>query len=346
MYKTENEILSQYEALELTYNQLLSMEVDIRRFFNSHQSAGITFIGCGSSYSLCKSAEISAKMRMNKKFNSIAAGDLLVNFPSYSEMIKDTLLVVLSRSGSTSEVVLAVKRAKEEMGLKLVSICTREGAELGRIADFSIEIPWAFDESVCQTRTITNFYMASLLFIATVADDRKLTAELKLAVEAGKSYMNTYKDKLKCIAENNLWKKVFVLADSELEGIAEEGALAFNEICRIPSNYYHMLDVRHGPIVLVNDETLVILACSPLESSYQSELVNDLKKRGAFVLTVSGKKAEIWGSDFNVDVQEYENFSVTGIPFIFVPQALSYFKAVALGVNPDEPEGLDPWIRL
>ena len=37
--------------------------------------------------------------------------------------------------------------------------------------------------------------------------------------------------------------------------IASEGALAFKEIARIPSISYHLLDVRHGPMVLIDDKT-------------------------------------------------------------------------------------------
>lgn len=35
-----------------------------------------------------------------------------------------------------------------------------------------------------------------------------------------------------------------------------------------------------------------------------------------------------------------------GIPFIFIPQAVGFFKAVAKGLNPDVPPGLEPMISL
>ena len=46
------------------------------------------------------------------------------------------------------------------------------------------------------------------------------------------------------------WESVVVLADSELDGIASEAAIAFVEIPQVHANYYHVLDVRHGPMVL------------------------------------------------------------------------------------------------
>lgn len=346
MFNTEREIFSQYEALDKTYRYLTEMKTEIRSFAEKNAAAGLTFIGCGSSYSLCKSAAMSAGMRMDVKVNALAAGDLLINFAGMERMVRDTVIVAPSRSGSTSEVVMAVKRAKTEMGLKCISVCTKTDSELSAFADLSIVLPWAFDDSVCQTRTVTNLYFADLMLIALMTGDAELEGELGKAVAAGSGFMEANRETLRQIADGGSWEKVVVLADAELQGIAEEGALAFNEICQLPSNYYHVLDVRHGPMVLVNSKTMVIIACSPVEMKLQKALVKDVKATGAYVVTVSGKGKEEWGSDCNIPIPEYRHFSVSGIPFIFIPQALSYYKALALGVNPDAPTGLEPWIKL
>ncbi len=346
MFKAEIEIFSQYDALGRTYAHMLEMKAEIHSFAKANAAMGLTFIGCGSSYSLCKSAAMSARMRLDGKMNALAAGDLLIHFASMKGIVRDTVIVAPSRSGSSSEVVMAVKKAKSEMGLKCISVCTRKGSELSGLADLSIVLPWAFDDSVCQTRTVTNLYFANLMLIAMLADDMVLVEELGEAVNAGNQFMEANLEVLKKIAENGQWEKIVVLADSELEGIAEEGALAFNEICQLPSNYYHVLDVRHGPMVLIDGHTLVIIACSPVETPLQRDLVRDVKAMGAYVVTVSDKDSHAWGSDCNIKVPEYRNFSVMGVPFIYVPQALSFYKALALGVNPDAPTGLEAWIKL
>jgi glucosamine 6-phosphate synthetase-like amidotransferase/phosphosugar isomerase protein len=35
-----------------------------------------------------------------------------------------------------------------------------------------------------------------------------------------------------------------------------------------------------------------------------------------------------------------------GIPFIILCQMISYKKSLRIGVDPDKPKGLDPWISL
>ena len=345
MYKTEKEIFSQYEAAAKTYDYMESRKNDLMGFIKANKLDSLTFIGCGSSYSLCKSAETSAKMRLGFKVNAIAAGDLMMNFPLYENMLRNSLIIAPSRSGSTSEVVMAVTKAKEAFGLKCISLSAVEASKLSDIADVSLELPWAFDESVCQTRTVTNLYLANLLLIAYLAEDDRLVSELKSVVEAGAAFINKNTETLKKIAARD-WKKVVVLADSELEGIAEEGALAFNEICMLQSNYYHLLDVRHGPMVLINQETLVIAATTPYGGNYQKDLVRDIRAKGAFVLAAITSPEGAVEADSTIELPAGENYGVSGVPFIFIPQALSFFKSLARGTNPDEPQGLDAWIKL
>lgn len=346
MYKTEKEILGQYAALEKTYAYMMEKAPDIKRLLEGVHFASVTFTGSGSSYSLCRSAEWSLKLRIDRCVHSYAAGDLLINFSQYKSLLKDTLIVVPSRSGSTSEVIMAVKQAKKEFGVPCIAICATTDSPLSQIADMTLEIPWAFDESVCQTRTITNFYAAHLMLIGIMTEDTKLLKEIKKAIEQGDAFIQSNLETLRGIGQNDAWDDVVTLGDAELTGIVEEGALAFKEICQLQSNYYHILDVRHGPAVLIRDKTLVILATVKDGKAYQKSLVADLKNQGALLVTVGEAADSSMGADYHFTVPGYENAAVAGIPFILIPQLLSFYKAISRGTNPDLPQGLNPWIKL
>jgi len=341
---TEREIFGQYEALARTHEYFLENAERIQKFFRRLRPRSLAFIGCGSSYCQCRSAELSAKMRLGLPAVSIAGGDLLVNYPHYRKILQGALLVAPSRSGSTSEVVLPVRKLKRKLKSPLICICCREKSELSAIADLPLAIPWAFDRSVCQTRSVTNIYAADLCLVAALAGDRLLLREVGRAIADGEKFMAANKSALRELGAKD-WTHAVVLADSELEGIAGSGALSIKEIAQAPANYYHLLDVRHGPIVLVNEKTLVLMACSPHETGRQKELAADLKKRGAMVVSV-GRGRKGLGADYHIAVPAYKNFGVMGIPFIFVPQLISYYKAVSAGLDPDAPRGLDPWIVL
>jgi len=173
-----------------------------------------------------------------------------------------------------------------------------------------------------------------------------LIKEIKNSIDNGDKFIAQYTDSLKKIAQSSSWDKVVVLADSELQGIAEEGVLAFIEISRVPSNYHHILDVRHGPMVMIDEKTLVIMASSPERFSYQTGLINNLKGKGAKIATIGSKDEKFNNVDLHIIVPVFQNYSVRGIPFIFVVQAIAYFKAIHKGINPDVLDGLDPWIKL
>jgi glucosamine--fructose-6-phosphate aminotransferase (isomerizing) len=306
----------------------------------------ITFTGSGSGFCLSQSAEMSFKIHFGLPANSLAAGDLMLNYPHYQKLLQDTLIISASRSGSTSEVIHAIKTAKENNGTPVISICAVEESELSGLADLSLDIPWAFDESVCQTRTVTNLYTAYLMLAGIFGNDQALLDEIGQAILRGESYMQSQAELLKQVAEDTDFEKIVVLGDSELQGIASEGALAFMEIAQVPSNYYHVLDVRHGPMVLIDPHTLVIMACSPNGVAYQLDLIKDLQARGAKVVSVGHQLEQGWKSDVHIEVPLYKHYAVMGIPFIFVPQCLSYYKAIAKHINPDTPDGLLSWINL
>ncbi len=345
-HKTGNEIADQYNALEKTCRHIADSAEQIKTFFKGNGKAGWTFIGCGSGYTLCIAGAAVARMHAKKPALAIAAGDLLLNFPEHAEAIKDSIFIVPSRSGSTSEVIKCIELVKQAYKTKVVSICARENATLSGVADLNLSLPWAFDESTCQTRTITNLYVAMMLIAAIVSDDQDLIDEITHAVAVGNAFINAYTKPIADFTSRASFSRVIVLADAELEGIAREGMLAFIEIARVPANYFHVLDVRHGPVVLVDKETLVIIACSPHNVALQADLVTDLKRAGATVVIVSDQPEDTWHADMHVAIPVYKKMCVRGIPLIYVIQELAYNAALKKGIDPDNPPGLKPWIQL
>jgi glucosamine--fructose-6-phosphate aminotransferase (isomerizing) len=343
MYKTEKEIMGQPQSLKQTYELILSLKEQIIDFFKNTKK--VVFAGCGSSFSLCKSAVVSMNVHTDKTAFAVAAGDAMINFDYYENIFKDAVIVAPSRSGSTSEVVNLVKLAKEKFGSKCLCICAKEKSALSELSELSIELPWAFDESVCQTRTVTNLYTVNLTLAALVSGKKEILNDIEKAVSQIASFIESNKELCKTIGNSAQWNKVVVLADAEVEGIAEEGSLAFKEICQLPSNYYHVLDSRHGPMVLFDDKTLIIAVLSPKDEKYQKDFVADIMERNCTVLTVSQDEENIWGSTYHIALPKLA-FAACGILFITAPQMLSLYKALSIGINPDLPKGLDPWIKL
>jgi glutamine---fructose-6-phosphate transaminase (isomerizing) len=347
MSVTYDEIKQQYAALQQTYDYLLSKREDILSFFRSLSASSLTFVGCGSSYSLSESAAFSARIRAGLPTAALAGGDLMLNPKRYSLLLKDSLVVAPSRSGSTSEVVEAVRLIRQEQQIPLLAISCVVDSPLAKVADFALELPWAFDHSVCQTRTVTNLYAAGVLLAAFLGGDEALIADIGKAIKQGEAYMARVEERIRQ-AVNYDWKQAVVLADGELYGLAAEGALALTEIARSQAHAFHLLDVRHGPIVTIGPDTLVIAAITGDGGVQQSNLMRDIKARGAKLIAFADRADAVPQeyADLAVIAEGPLDVAAQGIPFIFIPQIAALSAAQRKGINPDQPEGLSAWIKL
>ena len=340
------ETIAQYDALSKTYQYMLEKKDAILDFYKNLNFNYLVFIGCGSSYEISRSTSFSASARLKSKSIAMAAGDIMINHSNYKNVLEKSLICVISRSGSTSEILNAAEIAKLNYDANVLSIVCASNTSLAKKSDFVLEMPWAFDESVCQTRTVTNLYAANLILLAFLSDDNKLLEDIGKAIETGNTFIKQWAKKIET-ASGGDWDNAVILADGEIHGLSQEGALAFKEICHIHSNCCHVLDVRHGPIVGIDEKTFVIVAFSGKEYQYQKDLVKDLTKNGSTVIVYSPEKIEqIDNVALHVYSGEALDSAVAGIHFIFICQVASLTHASVTGIDPDHPENLAPWIKL
>ncbi len=346
MFKTENEIFSQHLSLRQTCAYLQGEEMNIKDFLGISGFFSVTFTGCGMMYALCKSAELSLKIRGGLTTMSYAAGDLMLNAEYYRDMLNGTLMIVPSRSGQTSEVLTAVQRYRQESGAQTISVCPQKASKLANVSDLSLELPWINDESAIATRSATNIYLTNLYIIGLLSGDMLLIEELRKAADNQEKFIQKYAAELEGIGQSGTWDKIMVIADGELAGAAQAGMIAIGRMCGIPTVFSNILDIRHSVIGQIDQRTLAIVVVSPLDDAYQGVLLHELSKRGAQIMTISSKKDNIFGAELNVTLPEYQNYGVRGIPLLFSLQAIAYNKAVSDGKNPDIGDGSPAWVRL
>ncbi|SFS69092.1 SIS domain-containing protein [Paenibacillus sp. BC26] len=347
MSLTYGEIKSQYSALQQTYDYMLKNRTAITDFFHSQGKRSVTFIGCGSSYTLSESAAFSVRLRAGIPASALAGGDLLLNAEAYSSLLSDTLLIAPSRSGSTSEIVESVRLLKLNGEAPVLAISCVVDSALSEIADLILSLPWAFDHSVCQTRTVTNLYTANLMIAAFLGHDESVLADIAVAIAQGEAYMERFESAIREASDYG-WTNAVLLADGELNGLAAEGAIALTEIAKVQAHAFHVLDVRHGPMVTVGPETLVIAHLTSAGTEHQRKLMQDIRARGAKVIAFGDAAANI--SEHHVDLAIMTESQlckpVQGIPFLFIPQIVALCSAERQGINPDEPDGLTAWVKL
>lgn len=345
MYLTEQEIMQQHIALRKTFEYMCQKKKTIEAFFEKHNLKKFVFLGSGSSYMLSKSGQRIFTACPDTAAAAISGGDYLLHPSYYEETVKNSIIVTLSRSGQTSEIVRDVKYIKETYGCPVISLSMKDENDIMPYSDLDLTMDWCYDKSVCQTRTVTNLYLAVLLLGAFYNHDKELEAAALEAVKQNEGFKDTYRPVLKEIAAGN-WDNAVILADGALTGIAEEGALAFTEISMLTGKHFNLLDYRHGPIVLNDEHTLTIAIVSPEAQELQVSMIADIKKCNGTVVIISEEKENRFDTQAHISIEGINRFEAWGIPAIYIMQMISYEKSLLLGRNPDAPTGLDAFITL
>lgn len=345
MFLTESEILDTPAALDKTCQYFAENDGSITAFFEKHTQRKFAVLGCGSSFMLAKSAAALFASFPDTTANAIPAGDYIADPQFWQEMVRDSIVVMLSRSGRTSEMVWAAQKIKKTLCSPIISINAEPDNDITPISDLELSLRWVHDNSVCQTRTVTNLYAAVLLLAAKYSKEKSLWTSVFAAAAKNRAFQERYRPVLETLAAKD-WTDAVVLADGPVCGIAEEGALAFTEICTLPGRYFHLLDYRHGPIVISDDKTLTLMLLRPGEDKLQGALVRDVLSHGGIVVTVSEKAENMYGAVAHIQIEGIEDFAAWGIPFIYLAQMTALLKSLALGNNPDKPKGLEAYISL
>lgn len=340
----KQEIFSQTEALDMTRELLMAHQDELRQFLQQ-PCRSLVFLGCGSGYMLSRSGAAAFSLHTDKKAVALAGGEVLLDPGHYKNIFADSLVIITSRSGETSEIVLTLQAMKQQADFRTLGILAARDCTLEGLLDLALTIPWAFDQSVCQTRTISNFYYALMMLYALYNTDGPLMDSFSRFFQMQPQYLAGLNGDCRRIAGGD-WDNVTILADGEVCGIASEGGLAFMEISMIPGEHFNLLDYRHGPIVVADSSKLVIALLNPREESLQAKMISDIRKNGAFVITLGLKDQAFWGSDFHVALDAVSHFPVWGLALINLCQVLAFYKALELGHDPDVPEGLNPYIKL
>ena len=340
----KNEIFSQAAALAQTKELLLKRRHELIQYLHQPCSR-LIFLGCGSGYMLSSGAAAMFSLHTDKKAVAFAGGEVMMNPAKYADIFADALVIVCSRSGETSEVAISLSELKKLTDFKVLGILAKEESTLKSMMDFSLEIPWTFDESVCQTRNISNFYYALTMLYALYKGDEELEESFSSYIKGQPEYLNKIEPDCKRIAGLG-WDNVTILADGEIFGIASEGGLAFTEISILPGDCFHLLDYRHGPIVLANPQKLIIALLNPGEELHQRQMISDLREHGSYIITLGTGSQDFWDSHYHISLDSIHRYEAWGLALVNLCQVLAFHKAIVCGHDPDIPEGLNPFVKL
>jgi len=328
------EIMEQKETIKRAINQ---DEEDIQRIAAEINKAfGTFFIGCGTAGKVCLTGEYIfskvAKKHVNFCFGS--------EFPNYHYFLKpETLMITISQSGETADVLEAVEVAKKE-GVKVISLVNVMGSTLDRISDHTFLINAGPEKAVASTKATTSqLALVTLLAYATAGkleEGKRLLMETASAVN---DMLNPrYEEHIRRLAERiKDEQNIYIIGRSLNYPMALESAIKIQEVSYIHAEGFAGGELKHGPIALIGKGTpcIALVANDEVKHDIISNAM-EIKSRGGFIIGISPENNEVF--DYWIKVPDAGNASP--IVNIIPVQILAYHLAVLRGCDPDYPKNL------
>src|SRR5690606_8498917 len=171
-------------------------------------------------------------------------------------------VVVISRSGTTSEVLEALAQVPE--GTRTAAVVGVAGTPVAEAADEVLVLDFADEESVVQTR-----FPTAVLVLARTG----LGEDLAPAIEQARAALDA-----PLAVDVTAYDHFVFLGRSWTRGLAQEAALKIREAAQAWSESYPALDYRHGPVAVAGERSLVTLF-----GEADATLTADVERTGATV---------------------------------------------------------------
>lgn len=298
-------------------------------------SKNIFITGSGTSYHSAllakylfyKFAKIRTEIIMSSEFEYVSG-----------PIDENSLLIAISQSGETADVLHSVKIAKQ-LKAKILSIVNITTSSLCRLSDHYIPINCGPEIGVAATKSFT----AQLAVIYSLINNFCQNNEV-LDISTG-----TFSDVLIEILRNDLYlekiaediksvQDIYILGTSFHYPIALEGALKIKELAYIHAEGIAAGEIKHGPLALIESNTIVIVL-NPEDETYHNILnsIHEMKSRGAKIIGISNKNNDLY--DYFIKLPLVNKYLYPIIEIIPL-QLLSYYLAIKKNANPDYPRNL------
>lgn len=307
----------------------------------------IYIVACGTAYYAGMVGKYLIERIVRIPVNSEVASEFRYKDPLIDEK---TLMIVVSQSGETADTLAAMRLAKEK-GARVLGIVNAVGSSIAREADDVLYTLAGPEIAVASTKAFSAQVVAMFMLTLHLASeldkmDAKEFVEIKKSMEALPALVNQILSKAQVIerfTEKYIGSKnVFYIGRGLDYIVSMEGSLKLKEIAYLHSEPYAAGELKHGPIALIEDSTLVVGIVTQ-EELFDKTVSNmrEVKARGARVLAIA--------MEGNTEIEKYADdvFYIPRTHWMLTPllanipqQLFAYYMALGLGNDVDKPRNL------
>ncbi len=294
----------------------------------------IFLAGCGSSFHACLCGSYLLSSIANVRATPVLASEF---FPHKNFFDSKTLVIGISQSGETADLLECLKAAKSK-GAKIAGIVNAMDSSVMRLSDAQILLNAGPEICVLSTKSFTS-QLAILLLLAHALAGKEAEGKglIKKTSALVAESLSALEPQMKLLAKKLARSKdIFVIGRQEAYPAALEGALKIKEVSYIHAEGFAGAELKHGTIALIEENTPAIVLSTHETRPLTLSNAIEMKSRGADIIGVDSRESGEYATTIHVPEAGHANPIMLILPI----QLLSYYLAVERNLDPDKPRNL------
>ena len=340
---TFTEITTQANAWADALQAFSARELALRQAWETVQPKQVLFIGCGSTYYLSQTAAALFQELTGVPSCARPSSEVILNAPQVLADPSQTLLVTISRSGTTTETLVAIEKFRQLGGKAVWGITCYPDSPQAQACDLVLPAEAAQEKSVAQTRSFASMLVLVQMMAATLGGQDTSVAET--LPQLGQALIDETGPLMKALGNRSDIDRLYFLGTGFQYGIANEAMLKMKEMSLSHSEAFHFMEFRHGPMSMVTEQALVIGLLSKQTFEHEQKVLDEMKELGGNILALSPVSTD---NSTSQQISLPNNLPTWIMPVLYLPilQLLAYYRTVGKGLNPDNPRHLSQVITL
>lgn len=346
---TLKEIYEQHETI-IKAGQSTESEISrAARAIKETDGAAVYLTGSGSSYNAALVAKHFLAKQARIGTEAIMASEM--QFASES-IVKGSVLIAISQSGESADVLNAIRIAKKAGCSTVISIVNVMTSSVVHESDICISMNCGPEIGVAATKSFTAQLVIFYKIIAQIinnGDENTSSAEQNIDIkDISNMIIQILEDptKIQKIAkELKDVSDIYILGRGVHYPIATESALKIKELTYIHAEGIAGGELKHGPLALM-DSSVYVIIINPNDYTYDETLTSarEIKARGTKIIGISDIESDVydhWIKIPKINHKPNHNKSpMYAVSEIIPIQLLAYYVALEKDTDPDYPRNL------
>ncbi|CAE6695870.1 glutamine--fructose-6-phosphate transaminase (isomerizing) [Paraburkholderia nemoris] len=350
-YYMQKEIFEQPRAVADTLQDVSSIMPELFgdnawRVLNSVDA--VVLLACGGSFHAALTAKYWIESLAQLPVNVEIASEY-----RYRESVANpnTLVVAVSQSGETADVLGAIHVAKQRGMLKTLAICNVPTSALVRECALNFITRAGIEIGVASTKAFTTQLVALFMLALTLAQVRgRLSDDDERTHLRALRHLPDAMSKVLALEPHIMaWSEILTRKENILflgrgmhYPVALEGALKMKEISYIHAEGYAAGELKHGPLALISDQ-MPVVAVAPNDRLLEKLKSNmhEVNARGGKLFVFADMDCGLSPSPDIEVIRLTEYYGLLSPILHTIPmQLLAFHAALARGTDIDKPRNL------